>query len=243
MLSDDLTVILTSSPTPSNPDIDMITDVISSLYKFAIGENSDCKIIIACDGTIDENKKYSIFIKKIKAYYANNPNITIVVNQTKGHLTGNIRNVINLVKTKFLLVIQHDLPFVRDVNIQGVLDDMIINPKLKHVRFNRRKNIKTGWDNIPTFALEKIKLNNTYISNEVWSDQNHVTTLDYYNDIVLKEVPDGTFMENVLNVTSKGHHEKYGTYIYGDVNDDRTIIHLDGAKSRIGSYKSKYNKL
>ena len=49
-------------------------------------------------------------------------------------------------------------------------------------------------------------------------------------NIVLKEVDDGEFMENILNdkITSKEKHDKYGTYLFGPVNHKQMIKHTDG---------------
>ncbi len=132
------------------------------------------------------------------------------------------------------MLVQHDLLFVKKINVESVLEDMRNTPDMKHVRFNKRDNIKAGWDNTPLFASKKINGNNTYLLTESWSDQNHISTSDYYKNIVLKEVADGVFMESLLNNISKGHHNKYGTYIYGDVNDKNVIVHLDGSEQRRG---------
>ena len=228
-----LTVIVTTSPVPSNPSIKMITTVIKSLEENVFNEKK-YKVIIACDGSNTKNDKYDQFVKKLKDFYSSNSTVTIVLNANKGHLSGNIRNAFNHVNTEFVMLIQHDLLFIKKINIEHILEDMRNNLELKHVRFNKRNNVKAGWDNTLLFASKKIKGNNTYILTEAWSDQNHITRADYYRNIVLREVNDGIFMESLLNNISKGHHDKYGTYIYGDLDEKNAIVHLDGSEQRRG---------
>lgn len=233
MSIENITIIVSSSPIPSNPSIKMITNVIKSLEDNVLN-NKICKIIIACDGCETKNIKYEEFISNLKKYYENKTNILIILNPKKGHLTGNIRNAFNHVNTEYVMLVQHDLIFVEQINLESILEDISKNSELKHIRFNKRNNIKSGWDNTPLFASKKIIGNNTYIFTESWSDQNHISKASYYRDIVLSEIDDGVFMESVLNEKSKHNHEKYGTYIYGDVCHKNIIAHLDGSEQRRG---------
>lgn len=228
------TVIITTSPTITNPDISIISCVINSIL---INVKSEFKknIIISCDGTDQENQEYNNFINNLNEKYKNNKNISIIVNEKKGHLSGNIRNSIKHVKTKYILIVQHDLVIIKEINADKIIDDMEKNEKLKYVRLNKRANQKLGWDNTKLFASKIIKQNYNYILTEAWSDQNHFTTKDYYLKNVLNNVDDGFFMEQIMNNICKGHHSRYGTYIFGELDEDRYIAHIDGSKSRHGN--------
>lgn len=235
---DEITVIVSTSPVQSNPEIKMITSVIRSVSE-KLFNGLTFKLIIACDGIKELETNiikisYQEFIKNLKDYYQNDPLIQIIICPYHGHLTGNLRNACKYVDTEFILVLQHDLIFVQEINLSKVIQDMKIYPVMKHLRFNKRFNIKDGWDRTKKFAKDIIvsTTENTYISTEAWSDQNHLCRLSYYQEIILQEVPDGCFMESILNQTCKGHHSKYGTYIYGNINFPNTILHLDGAETR-----------
>ena len=112
---------------------------------------------------------------------------------------------------------------------------MIKYPQLKHVRFNKRNNIKQGWDNTPLYASKKVNGNYTYIMTEAWIDQNHICRTSYFKDTVLGRCDRPTFMENILNRKAKGKHNEFGTFILGDINEKNKIVHLDGAESRHGN--------
>jgi hypothetical protein len=111
------------------------------------------------------------------------------------------------------------------------MEDMNKNNIFKHIRFNNRINIKYGIDNLNNiFNLIKVNNNYSYISTPGWSDQNHLTYTDYYKNIVLKECKDGNFMENYLEgkITNLLEHKKYGTFLFGKLNEGPYIKHLDG---------------
>ncbi|GAJ02859.1 unnamed protein product, partial [marine sediment metagenome] len=131
--SDLLTVIITSSYIKSHPLTILIDSVIKSLDLINLPKNT--KIILAHD--YNNNKNYIEYIYNLKKKYTYNKNINIIVRKTKGHLTGNIRNVINLVKTKFILILQHDLRFINQFDIKKIIEDMNKNKIMKHIRFNK----------------------------------------------------------------------------------------------------------
>ena len=230
-----LTVIITASYIKSHPSIKFIKNVINSLKKISLLEQT--KIILAHD--YPKNKSSSIladyneYIENLNDYIKDRSEFSIVVRETYGHLTGNIRNVIDHVNTKYILVIQHDLQFVREFNIDKVILDMENNPELKHVRFNKRRTFKTRTDAISSLFGKQIKsLNYTYTRTPQWSDNNHICRKKYYIDIVLKECPDKTPMEKTLwnKPMHAETHKKYGTYIFGALNESKVINHTDGRK-------------
>lgn len=237
----DFTIIITTSPINTNPDITMINCVINSIFK-NIKSNFEKNIIISCDGVDEENKKYNSFINNLNEKYKSNNNISVIVNEKKGHLTGNIRNSIKYVNTKYILFVQHDLVIIKEINADKIIDDMEKNSKLKHVRLNKRTNQKSGWDNTNLFASEIIQQNYNYILTEAWSDQNHFTTKDYYLKNVLSNVDDGVFMEQVMNNICKGDHSTYGTYVFGKMDEERYIVHIDGADTRRGNLGAQCKK-
>jgi hypothetical protein len=212
----------------------MIKSVINSLRLNIISEVLP-KIIISADGYDQPNLEYQQFLNNLRDQYQSDSSIQVVVNPKKGHLTGNIRNSIQYVDTKYILMIQHDLVLIKKVNLDNLIQDMEDNPRLKHVRFNKRSNIKAGWDNTPLFGSDNIRQNYHYILTESWSDQNHVSTKEYYLNQVLSKVEDGVFMEQVMNSICKGQHQIFGTYVFGELDEDRYIVHVDGANTRGGN--------
>ena len=245
----EVTIIITSSFIPSHPNTYIIDAVINSIYNNIIYDKIDnLKILIACDGlklNTDNKKmvKYHKYIDNLKNKWKDNENIKIILNNKFGHLVGNIKNVFSYVETDYILIVQHDLMFVSQLNLNDIIDDLKKYPELKHVRFNKRNNIKAGWDKTKKFASKIIKTEkNSYILTESWSDQNHICKSSYYQNIVFKEVIEKTFMERILNNKAKGFHDKYGTFIYGYLGMDKIIVHLDGSETRRGNIGNETRK-
>jgi hypothetical protein len=224
-----LTIIITASFIPSHPKIDIIKETIESLQLINI--STDTKIILAHD--YNNNNNYIKYLENLNNYIKFNSNIKIIERKNHGHLTGNLRNALQYVNSKFILVIQHDLPFIKKFDIQKVIYDMEENNNIKYVRFNRRINIKAGFDNLNDLFGKQVKQENyTYTRTPAWSDQNHLCLTRYYSDIVMKECHDGCFMEQILHGKNINEelHKKYGTYLFGELNYPQVIKHTDGRK-------------
>jgi hypothetical protein len=235
-LQRELNIIITASYIKSHPSIKIIENTIQSLNYLKLPQNT--KIIIANDYSEEKNfKKYLLNLNN----YLNNINIQnvssikCIISSKWGHLTGNIRNAFTFVDGKYLLFVQHDFPFCKNIDICSIIQDMKNNIFLKHIRFNKRSNIKCGWDaqnNLFGDIIQSDK--NNYIRTGSWSDNNHITNYDYYNSIVLNECRDRKPMEKQLNkkIFNEKTHNKYGTYIYGNLNDSKAINHIDGKRTR-----------
>lgn len=243
-----LTIIITASLIPSHPKIKLIQETIESLQLINIP--SDTEIILAHD--YSDNNNYSDYLKNLNEYIKSYSNIKIVKRENHGHLTGNIRNALQYVDSKYILVLQHDLPFIKMIDIQKIIYDMEENNNIKYIRFGKTK-APTSWDNnnIKKIRFFKTKLKNirkldrlyglqvkqknyTYTRTPAWSDQNHLCLTSYYTNIVMKECPDGCFMERILHGKNKNEeiHNKYGTYLLGELNNHLIIKHTDGRNTK-----------
>jgi len=234
----DLTIIITASYVKSHPAVTLISKVIESLEYIHI--HKDTPILLAHD--YNDNELYSQYFDNLHKYIENKPNIQIIKRDTHGHLTGNVRNAIQYVKTKYILILQHDLQFRRKFNIQKVIEDMEQNPEMKHVRFNQTKNIPCLWDRLnDIFGKQLQSKHYTYTRTPAWSDQNHLCLTEYYTNLILQECKDGNFMEHYIfstNIKPKSKnkplhvreeiHRKYGTYIFGRLEERPYVLHMDG---------------
>ena len=237
-------IIITASYIPSHPSIKIIKETIESLNYIGYNGNEKINVYLAHD--YKDNKDYEEYLNNLQNYcnsynQKNNKfNLIIIKRKTWGHLTGNIRNALQHVNSKYILVIQHDFPFIKQFDIQKVIDDMEENTNIKYIRFNKRKNIKRGFDGDPgssgqhLFGLQQKQKNYTYTRTPGWSDNNHICLTSYYNDIVMKECPDGTPMEHNLHgkINDEITHRKYGTYLFGELNHSKMINHTDGKNSK-----------
>jgi hypothetical protein len=235
MNTPDITIVITASFVPSHPNICLIDETLKSLS--LISECQNFPTILAHD--YNGNIQYAKYLDNLSNFISDKPNIRICTTNSRQHLSGNIRNALNIVKTKYLLIVQHDLPFIRQFEILQIIDDLQYFPEIKHLRFNRRNNIKVGFDDSTgdIFGLQIQGKNYTYTRTPGWSDQNHLCLASYYRNVIFPELFDANvFMENILK--NKPHtesgHKKYGTFLFGAYNDPPTIKHINGKKYKCG---------
>jgi len=243
---EDLTVIILAHPVKSHPSTDLVEKAYNSLTHLGLG--SQVKVIIAHDAPKKDLPKdrildFNKYLENAKKYFESEVNVSVFANPDHEFLSGNIKKALGLVKTKFVLIMQHDLAFRSDVNIHALIEVMKSNDQVKHVRFNKRSNsVREGWDFyiktraefIKQFDFETKKGNLSLLRTLAWSDQNHLTTVDYYKNLVLPLC--GRFKvypEDMLNpFTRPGLFSTFGNYVYGNYNTEATIEDLDGSKGR-----------
>lgn len=228
----DLTIIITASVIPSHPDITIIKETMKSLELI---NHKNSKIILAHD--YSDKKEYKAYLKNLEDYVKNMDNVQIVVRDDWGHLTGNVRNAMKYVKTKYVLLVQHDFPFIQKIDIHKVIEDMEKDSKLKNVRFNQFNNNQIiGWEKDfnkhNLYNKYKINQNYKYFSTPNWSDNNHICSTEHYNKVILSMCKDKTPMErNFFGIErDEKYIEKFGTFIFGDMSTKKFLNHLDGAE-------------
>ena len=241
-------VLITASYIPSHPDTRYIKKVVESLKLGNIDINN-ANIILAHDGLNElqiKNKNivrdYSKYINDLKDFYKDHQNIKIIVRNNHGHLVGNIRNALQYINSRFLLIIQHDLPFSHSFDIRKVMKDMEKTKELKHIRFNKRKNEGVKWDNNNLYGKVIKSTYYKYTTTGAWSDLNHLSSTNYYKQIIMNECKDGTSMEwnyraggrwgRKSKIQDEKNHRKYGTYLFGCPIMEKMLDNLDGRRNK-----------
>ena len=244
-----LTVVISGSYLESHPEITFVKEVIESLELTGIAHDtpillSHDKIKPGTEGFEEKEKTYVKYFENLEEYIKTSKfkNIEIVKAPQWGHLTRTLKYAVAQVTTKYMLVLQHDIHIRREIPVLKMIDLMERHEHIKHLRFNVRRNHPTfmWWDGYTggkrLFAEEEYDGVKVCVT-PAWSDQNHLTTKEYYENVVFPDCTnsDGEliydFMENRLNGMCHHNHERYGTYIYGEYGAPRTSRHSDGRKS------------
>jgi hypothetical protein len=248
-VSELITIITSTNPIPSIPDIDHIYQAQVSLFQ--IPALASCKKIIVFDGIQpgyeSRANDYELYKKRIIELTENDPyfaNTQLIFSPKWEHLAGSIRQAIDHVKTPFIYVHQHDFRLKRPFDLNGVIATMVANPKIKYVRLGHAPNSYRGeWSGYPD---EKVVGPHFIPLSRVfrWSDQDHVTRLDYYRDFVLPSCHKN-FMEASMHpalmssIKKYGYdegHAPFGTYLYGDLNEGSYLYHSDGSNRYKGQH-------
>ena len=244
-----LSVIITTSLIPSAPSLEVISETVNSLK--LLGLDSSTNVLIAVDGLKLWHRNRRLELQRLHRYREHlarefcEPNFGIRHATRHVHLSGLLRMTVNELSTSHVLVVQHDLPFIRSFDVELLRMQMAQNPKIKHLRFNLRDNLPAGQDLVTTrrkgtehidrshFFLElEQNEKHTYpiIQTLNWSDNNYLCPTAYLKETILPPLSGHAvspeWVYNTLGTPE--HHPKLGTYIFGGINDAAAITHLDG---------------
>ena len=173
--------------------------------------------------------------------------IRSVLRMGRAGLAHNLALAVSLVRTPFMLKAEHDHLFVRRVPLLAILDDMRDDPRLKFVRFNRRRNVpircdrgdyvgeehkaaaRRVWARHTPPLLTALRLN--YTRTPCFSDMNHVTRTVYYRNRVLpfivrepNKMPEAVMQPKIMEEV-----RGYGTFLFGAPNDAPFLAHADAS--------------
>jgi hypothetical protein len=242
----DTTIIITSNFIPSHPSTEIIVKTIASLelLRGLRGTSTMIPLIVTVDGPYakdrgPDSKRGRIlkkYIDNLQQTYDSHDmyNVTILPQTINVKLIKNVQHAISFVTTKFLYILQHDLPFVKHVDHTSLVKTVSQYPqKIRLVRFGLHKTLSRNRDVPPNgtcvdlfHSSHGIHLTKTH----TWSDNNHFTTKAYYEEM-LSSVPgfqQGNFMEMPMKNMALQDCAKWGTWLYGERDHGPTIQHLDG---------------
>lgn len=141
------TVIVTSNLIPSHPSIWMINETISSVSKHLIGLGSNYRLLLPVDGykrgvKKPDRKRFYKYLETLEQAY---PDATLFINWRSVGLTKNVLTAIHNVTTEFVYLVQHDMPFIADINHVGLVAAARATQGYPfNVRFNKVRNIPVG---------------------------------------------------------------------------------------------------
>ena len=248
-----LTIVITAHPIPSHPSLKHLDETIESLnfLKLASGQY---EVVLACDAPTKLHDKYQKFKENVREKY---PQIRIIETPKSYGICNNMKTAFAFVETKYVLTVQHDMPFARPLELMASIDAMERFPhRIKFVRFNQNQNScrKIGCDmNDCKFYREQrfpVKVNQTnacmaLIRTACWNDNNHLTTVEYYNNLVFPRCAEASkpvAMEHVMTHFSTAEtHNITGTYIYGSLEFPWQVEHEDGSETRPKNHKRRQN--
>lgn len=244
------TVLIPASPVPSHPQTVLVERAIRSL---GLLQSAGRPEVIICHDpprpsadarTVTDFERY---LRRLERKARSWPGTRIVVAPEWGNLTGNLRHGLSFVRTEFVLILQHDFYFVREVDMDALVRAMRSNPQLKYVRFNKRSNLPRRADGRSderiSFFQEETHGGIALCRTLSWSDIPHICRVDYYRDVVFPLVGTSkTFPEAVCNpLVNRSTHETFGTYIWGELGSPKAVGHANGrALEREGALRRAY---
>jgi hypothetical protein len=176
------TVIITSNLIPTMPSTDMLVDVLDSL-SYIKGLEPNTPIIITVDGIMpefdtEENRKRLMeWSYRVRHMFRCHPNVQILTSAANQGHRKSIEVAIRQVTTEFILMTEHDFPFIKEINLPLVIKAIRAVPELRIVRFNQRENREKD----ATECVQNLRYDDMDFILARWSNNPHFTTRDYYH--------------------------------------------------------------
>jgi len=242
-----ISIVITGSHIPSHPSTAVIDETIESLRFIETKENAET--LLAHDGirvslSPRQRENFFDYVQRLSRKYSRPP-YRIALMGSWGHLSQTLLRVVKTVSTEYVLVMQHDLPFIKSVDLDQAMSLMDSHPQVKHLRFNKRRNEPDAWDAVDAkFRKKVIRRDRFFFEQEfrvngqlvplvrtlAWTDQNFLCRKSYFDTVVGPLVGRfKCFPERIINPqNSPDTHEILGTYVWGHIGDDPVIRHADG---------------
>ena len=197
-----------------------------------------------------DNLKYDIYIENVKKKTKEilpTSNIKFIVMPERSCLSTSLKKGIQMCETKFLHIVQEDILLIKTFDLKSVIDTIQNDPRIDLIRLSTGTNKQHNqyaikrcpkiWKkDISSFNPETIKVRGLTISRtNQYSDQNHITTKDFYEKYVILNIKEGDFMEHYIMCEATGlfpGEDKLPDTLWhlGDYDDGYTI-HTDGRRA------------
>jgi hypothetical protein len=237
-------VIITTHLIPSHPSLDNLLQVIDSIKINLAGLPDKAPLYITVDGLAGQTdklflndsegniKKIDLYLKALYKHFAGQDHIHIIAAERNIGLSGNLRRVVDSLdpETKYMYLIQHDLPFVKLVNHTIILDTAERRSDLRIVRFAWRKSPPPPCSGPGTEDIISITGNPqgevVFRKGKKWSDQNHFARVDHYRNDILP-ILGGIFPEMTMNNLAKKNCSYFAPYYYNRGEGGAVYEHTD----------------
>jgi hypothetical protein len=178
---DYITVIVPTSPVPSNPDLATILRTVASVRE----RLPNAEILIGCDGVRDEQLNrapaYHEFVRLLCAWTNRQQNICPFDFPTHQHQSGMMRSLLAEVSTPYVLFVEHDCPLEGDIDFSRVLQVMEDN-EIASMRFHHDTSIHETSAHL--YLETEAPHDGPFLRTVQWSQRPHVARTDWYRDIM-----------------------------------------------------------
>ena len=240
-----ITVIIPTSPIPSNPSTEIIDETISTIRSHL----PDVEIIITFDGVREEQLEktlpYLEFQREClwKANRGEYGRVRTIVFNEHLHQTGMIREALQKVTTPHIRYVEHDTPLTPDCDIDWEYCNYLLSSNtLDLIRFHFESSIPKEHEYL---MLKQYIKNNVYLYDFLptiqWSQRPHLARKDFYNRILhdhfsinAKAFIEDQMYKVVIEAYKKEHKQgwnKFKLAIYHPMDGNiKRSYNLDGRK-------------
>lgn len=227
-----ITAVIPTSVLPTHPDTKVIEETVASVRHHL----PDAEIIIQIDGLreeqADRKADYDEYKKRILWKCLHEwTNVLPVVFNEHSHQTTMMKATIDKIRTPLLLYMEADTPLVVDEKIDwGECIAFIMQGQANTIRFHFEGHVPEPHKHL------MLKTKGNFLQTIQWSQRPHLSSVVYYKDTVLNNIPDKTFIEDIFHGTVQQDYYsngelgwyKHRLWIYHPVGHIKRSYHLDG---------------
>lgn len=231
---DNITTLIPTSPIPSHPSTEIIEQTIQS-----IRERLDGEIIIMVDGIRPEQEErradYEEYTRRL-LWLINNEweNIIPIVFKEHKHQANMTREALKLVKTPFILFVEHDTPLREkpfDIPFYD-MEDMILSKEANVIRLMHEAHI------LEPHKYLMLDEGNRYTRTAQWSQRPHLALTEFYKQMIdtYFSLSSNTMIEDLIHGHVMNAYQTRGQagwndwklWIYTPQGDMKRSLNLDG---------------
>lgn len=227
-MSSPITVLIPTSPVPSNPSTDMIDQTIASVRHWL----PEAEVILMCDGVRPEQEHrrtaYEEFLARVVRRW---PHVLPMVHDEHQHQANMTRSALELVRTPFVLFVEHDTPLVTAELIDWyAITEAIRSGEVDLVRLHHEAVIPTPHWRLMVGSPDTVA-GCPLLRTKQWSQRPHVASTAYYRRIITEHFPPtcSTMIEDrmhgIAQVMPWGAHR---LAIYAPGGSYKRSLNLDG---------------
>eukprot|EP00977_Amphora_coffeiformis_P016595 scaffold5169_cov172-Amphora_coffeaeformis.AAC.26 len=259
-----VTFVITTAASPIHPSTCIIDETIASIpveFPIVIGtdlcdsENLPQKGSNNSDNADTRCERFESYKKALREKYSNTTttgghNVVITGlpsnNATGRKLVRNLRHALSLVSTEFVVIVQDDMPFLkqrgRSIPFSDIVQDMLKWDNLTYVSFSMmgRGSHDPQFDVSITGHAEVVGTSfvgpsntSSYMTTSIWTDNNFICKTSYMSSLLKTcQAPFPEWCQMAAIKKDNYTWDKFQTWRYGAKGSEPTIHHLDGRNSK-----------
>jgi hypothetical protein len=229
--SDDVTIVMTTSPVPVHPSTDDTLFTLDSVY-----ESMGCRpqTIIACDGVRPEQHElkeaYLEYARRITRIGINSNHILPMYGGKHLHQIKLTQLALTEVTTPLLLFMEHDTPFNTEPVDWAACVDMMLYAGADVLRFHHENTIPTPHNHLMEDPVPTSAFGVPVIRTRQWSQRPHLANVDYYRRMlgIVARRPNNGFIEDAQHSVALHNPRSNRVAIYAPEGGFCRTYHTDG---------------
>jgi hypothetical protein len=235
-VDDMVTVLMPTSPIPSHPSLDIISETVASVRDRLPG----AEILIMADGVADHlaerTTDYHEYLRRL-AWECNHvwSGVTPFLFDTHTHQVGMTRRILDEVRTPLVLFVEHDTPLVGDVDWVGCAR-AVMSGASNLIRFHHEASVLEPHKHLMVDEVPRLVEGVPLLRTVQWSQRPHLAATGVYRtwlDARWWAESDGMIEDRMHGVVENDwlQHRDPGRFrlsMYAPEGDIKRSTHLDG---------------